>query len=684
MSYVTGSSRRNHFVEPPSLTRRLVALLPSGPRTLLSAAQSRIAASIDAICAAYNRERRNGRRFGVLLALLRLVFTIPNLLLLLWVGTLWWGERSAFRDSVRECRWESWESWPQNSVPSHVVLIADPQLVDAHTYPGRPWPLSSLTVFYADLYLYRAYTLLQKYLRPDATLFLGDLFDGGREWATESSTSPDERYKKYGNDVWMKEYRRFARIFFDTFKLGGEGSHASPRGRKLIAGLPGNHDLGFGSGIQLPVLKRFRTFFGDGNRVDIIGNHTFVSVDSVSLSAMDQTGPSTGDSDSAGSGETNLEEIWRPTADFLDRTQTLKAKAIQEELLLLRGEAEAYSSPHTVTDAVHPSKPTLSPAPSDADFPTIVLTHVPFYREAGTPCGPLREHYPPSSTDPLPEKDERNSIKIHRGYQYQNVLTAMISNEIATKAGPLTQIYSGDDHDYCEIIHQDLSGQPREITVKSMSLAMSVRRPGFQMVSLWNPVDPTTGKSTKSASSTIQNHLCLLPDQISIFVQYAYIFVFTVLVLAVRALSLAFRVPITTTYEPILPVSNPHPDGNSSFFAGPSAATSSSSHNNGLFGSRGSNMTPRTGSSTPLNDTSKPVKHVRIVGASGLDNSDDDYRLNDIDPFGKVRRNVSFDRAVPIRGIRRRILIFRTEFFSPFKRIAIWALVWYLWLIWTW
>ena len=529
-------------------------------------------------------------------------------------------------------------------------------------------------MFYADLYLYRSYTLLQKHLRPDATLFLGDLFDGGREWGTGSSTSPDERYKGYGNDVWMQEYRRFAKIFFDTFKLGGEGSSASLTGRKLLAGLPGNHDLGFGHGIQLPVVERFRSYFGEGNRVDIIGNHTFVSIDTVSLSAMDQPDPKTGASGGAGAG-TSDEEIWRPTAEFLNDAQTLKAKAIQEELLLLKGSTEAYSSPHAVVDVDHPSQPTHTPAPSDLDFPTIALTHVPFYREADTPCGPLREHYPPSSTDPLPEKDAGNSIKLHDGYQYQNVLTPRISREIATKAGPLSQIYSGDDHDYCEIIHRQFSGRPREITVKSMSLAMGVRRPGFQMASLWNPVDPNTGKSTNpTASPTLQNHLCLLPDQIGIFIQYAYIFIFTILVLTVRALALAFRVPVAATYEPILPLTNRPPSGHSS--TSTSSSSSSSSHNEGHFANQGSTMISRAGSSTPPND---------FFGDSRADGPGEDYRLNDLDTFGKSRKkNVSFDRAVPTRGIRRRIFIFRTEFLSPLKRVAICAFIWYLLLLWTW
>lgn len=39
------------------------------------------------------------------------IFTVSNGLVLLWVLTLWWGERTVFRDSVDSCVWQSWEKW---------------------------------------------------------------------------------------------------------------------------------------------------------------------------------------------------------------------------------------------------------------------------------------------------------------------------------------------------------------------------------------------------------------------------------------------------------------------------------------------------------------------------------------------------------------------------------------------
>lgn len=41
----------------------------------------------------------------------RRIFTVSNGLVLLWVLTLWWGERTVFWDSVDNCVWQSWEKW---------------------------------------------------------------------------------------------------------------------------------------------------------------------------------------------------------------------------------------------------------------------------------------------------------------------------------------------------------------------------------------------------------------------------------------------------------------------------------------------------------------------------------------------------------------------------------------------
>ncbi|KAI9746788.1 MAG: hypothetical protein M1835_002417 [Candelina submexicana] len=419
---------------------------------------------------------------------------------------------------------------------------------------------------HTDLYLTRSYSFMQTRLRPDTIFFLGDLFDGGREWATESdkSHSPEERYRTYGQNFWLREYKRFGRIFFDHWGDGGREAGRGQRGRRLIASLPGNHDLGLGVGIQRPVKDRFVAYFGEGNRVDVVGNHTFVSVDTVSLSAMSQADPSTG---SQGAGEhsgpkTEHENIWMPVEEFLSEVKAAKRRAVGREIRFMGGKTEELRHEHTVTQMrdTRSRLGSLDAGEGSPEFPTILLTHVPLYRPPGTPCGTKREHWPPAvkqaEGQPL-ENDEKNAIAVRAGYQYQNVLTPEISRLLVEKVGNVAHVFSGDDHDYCEVVHKGYTvgaaggSGLREITVKSISWAMGVRKPGFLMLSLWNPVDEVgspvpmkeeesiRNKAEHKADGTMQSHLCLLPDQLGLFLRYALLLGITIVALAMRAVLIA-------------------------------------------------------------------------------------------------------------------------------------------------
>ncbi|KAJ5085202.1 hypothetical protein N7532_009973 [Penicillium argentinense] len=507
--------------------------------------------------AAIRSERPQGR--GEILSsvtrVIKRLFTVANAVVLMWMFTLWWGERTVFQEHIDACVWDNWEHWPQGATPHHVAFVADPQLVDPHTYPGRPWPLSTLTVKYTDQYLRRSFASIQKNLVPDSVLFLGDLFDGGREWATRTTSSPEDRYKKIDDSFWRKEYRRFVKIFLDPW-VKQESAPVNGRGRKMIASLPGNHDLGFGNGVLEPVRDRFQSYFGDSNRVDVIGNHTFVSVDTVSLSAMDQPDPLTGSSTPNPTDDTRYRPIWKDADDFLNHMPINKAKAEMEELMMLQNKSETTNIKfdHHVVDVIE-SSIHHKPNSKSTGFPTILLTHVPLYRKAATPCGPLRERHPPAAPDL--EEDEPNSLTIAAGYQYQNVLTPTISTELVSKAGPnVVQVYSGDDHDYCEVTHREFNGSPNEITVKSLSWAMGVRRPGFLLTSLWNPIDPVTGESVQNASPlTIQNHLCLLPDQLGIFIHYGCVLLLTLAILFINSIYHVKNAPEPILNGSVLPLS---------------------------------------------------------------------------------------------------------------------------------
>jgi len=637
-------STRDHFIEPPSIVDRFFIALPD---SLVEFLQNIIGwgkhttanSHILRVPRTWQEARQRFHPRGLL--------NLPNAFIAIWIVVLLWGERWVFEGSVAACQWANWERWvslkisqqlilqlttkpsqPQTATPHHLILLADPQLIDPHTYPDRPWPLSTFTILHTDNYLKRSYIQLQKSLHPDTIFFLGDLFDGGREWATLHGNSDDPEWaaeqrpvkeqalvktwrKKYGEDFWLREYNRFGKIFFEHWNDGGADAGVGQRGRKIIASLPGNHDLGFGTKVKIPIRNRFQAYFGDTNRVDVIGNHTFVSVDSVSLSAADVVHP-----------EGNPQEIYGPVDEFLKNIQPLKRKAVERELRYQRGEVLELQQEHKVSEleaADYEHLPSLDLGDTSHSLPTILLTHVPLYRESGTPCGPFRERWPPTpppagQTQPV-NPDDRNAISLTRGYQYQNVLSDTNSNRLIFGIGDVVHVFSGDDHDYCEVVHAD-KDNVREITVKSMSWAMGVRKPGFVMLSMWNPIDANGapigtqggghGAATPSGSSatTLESHLCLLPDQISIFIRYGLLFVVTLLVLLTRAALTPFLglTPFSSslnrsssTYTTLLPTSTkdlPNRHSRSSeeaFHLTRSSNSSTSSTSSG----NGANLAPR-------------------------------------------------------------------------------------------
>ncbi|XDG08767.1 hypothetical protein ABKA04_008382 [Annulohypoxylon sp. FPYF3050] len=479
----------------------------------------------------------------------RRLLSFPHVLVVFWMLVMLWGERWIFASRVRSCDWDHWEDWPAGATPHRLIFVADPQIIDPHSYPGRPWPINPLTVVITDNYMRRSYTQLQKVLHPDTIFFLGDLFDGGREWKTAHGNFDDpewakdhrpaqekkylkEWHRKYGEDFWLQEYMRFGNIFYENWKLGGFIPSPGQRGRKLISSLPGNHDLGFGAEVKVPARHRFAAYFGETNRVDVIGNHTFVSVDTVSLSA----------DTSKMKDQVDLRPIYGPAQEFLKEVKATKRRAVQKEVRFWRGDVEEVAFKQKVEElstADYSDPPTLDLGNEAPDFPTILLTHVPLWRDPGTPCGPMREHWPPSKppkgqTGPV-IPDHRNAISVSGGYQYQNVLSMEDSVNLIKSIGNVKHAFSGDDHDYCELVHTPDQENVREITVKSLSMAMGVPTPGFQMVSLYNPIDDQGNPIPGSPKNTLQTHLCLLPTQLSTYMTYAFLGILTILALVARA-----------------------------------------------------------------------------------------------------------------------------------------------------
>lgn len=527
---------------------------------------------------------------------------------------------------------------------------------------------------------------------PDTVLFLGDLFDGGREWSTalgasKEAESVDKRWRKYGETFWLKEYVRFGRIFYDTWIQSGRRPY-----RKIITSLPGNHDLGLGMGIRLPVRKRFNTYFGSGNRIDFIGNHSFVSLDTVSLSAKGQpiTPPTNGEG--AESQAHSAEKIWAPTEDFLLNAKATKGRLIEQQLRLRSGASENELQDNEVLDVPSSRIPqVLKQRPEYTDIPSVVLTHVPLFRSPGTPCGPLRERFPPSKSttgnDEPVEKDERNAISVAAGIQYQNVLTPEVSKEIVESVGDVEYVFSGDDHDYCEVVHRGYSsrmGGLREITVKSMSWAMGIRKPGFLMLSLWNPLDAegrSVGTSASHASaSTVRTQLCLLPDQLGILARYGLLLGVTLFVMFLRAciyVARSNRLDEDANRQ-LLPVSKFDANDQGTKATSDRSWIDSQSENsssNATGGSTQSRLAARSKasrSSSPFDGYAVPAGRTRAGSIqqrflSTSDSTDDDT----VDLHHR-----------PIRHQREGFMaiVFRT-FFESVMQIACVSLLWYMWLL---
>lgn len=222
-----------------------------------------------------------------------------------WLTFIQYFERILVHRTINKCIWDNWEDWNEDSKPHRIALIADPQIVDEYSYLGIQGFLTHFIEILTDNYARRNYEYLQGVLDPDSTIFLGDLFDGGREWE---------------DDQWFKEYKRFNTIF-------------KPRvNRRFINSIPGNHDIGYEK-IEYEKLRRFSAFFGELNSFIELGNHSIISLDSISLSHPDP-------------------KINQEAKNFLD--------SLNEKL--------------------------------NPDFPRILLLHVPFYRFTDKQtCGPLRE-----------------------------------------------------------------------------------------------------------------------------------------------------------------------------------------------------------------------------------------------------------------------------------------------------
>ncbi|KAF8927250.1 hypothetical protein BGZ58_010534 [Dissophora ornata] len=363
--------------------------------------------------------------------------------------------------------------------------------------------LLALVETYTDIYMKRSFNRMHASLRPDAVLFLGDLNDGGRD-------SYGETFDKNSNRFFEKVFETKSSAWNQQPIVMDAVDSTAP-----TAPPPNDRDAA-----NMNITGRYRQLVDvplDANEREAIRN----SGKSVRLYVA-------GNHD-VGFGNT----LVRPSVARFKRVfgsinyeievgnhslVVLDTLALSSDVRDIREESQQFLT------QMKNEKPTL---------PRILFTHVPLFRLDTTYCGDARE------TEQL--------IINRNGLQFQNMVNAPLSRQILRGIQP-DMVFSGDDHDWCEIAHSLDGTLTPEVTLPTFSFAQGIQQPGFVMLSLYNPehkvrnafpMVPTNSGlpiSTKgsadsvarpSEDTTFAYEECMLPNQMLIYMCYIALLAFS-------------------------------------------------------------------------------------------------------------------------------------------------------------
>ncbi|KAF9926974.1 hypothetical protein BGZ67_007805 [Mortierella alpina] len=397
---------------------------------------------------------------------------------------------------IHRCSWPENESWDASEDRLkdryRIAIIADPQLTDWYSYK-QTGLLLKLVETYTDLYMKRSFRRLHSAVQPDAVMFLGDLNDGGRDSS---------------DDVFVKNSNRFLEHVFQTTATAW---NQQPVVMDTIAGEDlDQHEYDSRVGphyrqqINIPQDADEREAIresGRSLRLYMAGNHDIGFGDNIIRPSVKRF------KDAFGS--INYEvKVGNHSLVVLD---TL---ALSSDVQDIRGESQQF----------------LTQLEQDSQMlPRILFTHVPLFRLDTTPCGKSRE---------------TKQLIINRGgYQYWNMVNATLSRDILRGIRP-DVVFSGDDHDWCEIAHSLDGALIPEVTLRTFSFAQGIQQPGFVMLSLHNPelksrndmpmmpMEPSTAGMVDAAGNGVNNlahsstnatfayNECMLPNQMLIYLCY--------------------------------------------------------------------------------------------------------------------------------------------------------------------
>ncbi|GMG40044.1 unnamed protein product [Ambrosiozyma monospora] len=235
-------------------------------------------------------------------------------------------------------------------------------------------------------------------------------------------------------------------------------------------------------------LMRFKTFFGDVNDYVVLGNHSVVFIDTITLSANERP------------------ELQKEPTDFL----------------------------HEIQKPSHPAK----------EFPRILLSHVPLYRFTDTQeCGPLRESH---KKFPMMKGNQyQTAIEFDISQSILNSINPKLilsgdDHDICAVRHPFNMATAG----------LGISGKPGtnyadEVTIKSSAMTGGIQKPAVQLITMWNPQNedglvnnqkPFEIKDNHGLvieQDTLKTRLCLLPEPYYTLKAYGVIYglcVFTIVI----------------------------------------------------------------------------------------------------------------------------------------------------------
>ncbi|GAA6054891.1 hypothetical protein JCM3770_004270 [Rhodotorula araucariae] len=389
------------------------------------------------------------------------------------LGRVWDGSLDGPTRWTADSRWrDAALRGDRRATPFHVLVVADPQLLDMRSYPGRPWALRWLGVRITDLYARKAWTAVTSLSRGnsgggvDAVVWLGDLLDSATE------TVDRREHASYVHRFHL--LFPLPRASTSSFALSPHTRISSPLTPPIPSiTVPGNHDLGLhrsSSSLAAYARERFEEAFGPTWGIREWNGWEVVWVDAMALLE---------------------DEYWE-------------------------GDGGQYSAMKRWLDEMEHGL---------VSAPRILLSHIPLYRPEGTSCGRQREH-----ARPIAQGHGRNYQNELTASASAYLLRAVRPSLIYSGDD---HDYCFVRHEGA-VSPLDGVTPVTETTVKAFSMAMGIRRPGYHLLSLYAPLPASTSASDDpedaAVSYTYTQTNCVLPDALG-----TYLHVYAPLALVVLA-----------------------------------------------------------------------------------------------------------------------------------------------------